>query len=90
MNVFQLDLHILAQFEVEGGQRLVEQQHFRTGYHGTRNGYALLLPTRQSADFPSLKAFEVDQFHRLGHPAFDFFLRRFLHSQTEGDVFIHI
>ena len=40
----ELDEHVLAQLEVERGERLVEEQHLRAVDEGARDGDALLLP----------------------------------------------
>ena len=43
----ELDLHLLAQLEVERAERLVEQQHLRPVDQGAGQGDALALPARE-------------------------------------------
>ena len=43
LDALQLDLHLLAQLEVERAQRLVEQQHRRPVHQRPRQRHALLL-----------------------------------------------
>ena len=45
----QLDLHLLAQLEVERRQRLVEQQHLRPVRQRAGERHALLLAARELA-----------------------------------------
>ena len=42
----ELELHLLAQLEIEGSQRLVEQEHRRVVDQGPGEGDPLLLPAR--------------------------------------------
>ena len=46
----QLDLHALAQLQVERAERLVEQQHVRLEHHAARDRDALLLAAGELAD----------------------------------------
>ena len=47
LNRLELDLHLLAQLEVERAERLVEQQHARPPDQGTGQRHALTLAARQ-------------------------------------------
>ena len=42
---FQLDAHLLPELGIEGGERLVEQQHVGIHDQGPRQGHALALAT---------------------------------------------
>ena len=61
LQLFQLDLHPLAQFQVEGAQRFVEQQDLRTLDQGACQGGALLLPTAHLARVATAETFKIDQ-----------------------------
>ena len=47
LDALQLDLHLLAELEVEGAERLVEQQHARTVDERARERDALALAARE-------------------------------------------
>ena len=47
LDLLQLDLHLLAELEVERAERLVEQQHLRLDDGGARERDALPLPARE-------------------------------------------
>ena len=53
----ELDLHLLAELEVERAERLVEQQHLRPVHQRPRERDALPLATRQLARPAPLVAF---------------------------------
>ena len=48
--LFQLLLHILAQLQVKGAERLVKEQYLRLVYECTCNSYTLLLTARETCD----------------------------------------
>ena len=50
LQVLHLHLHLLAQLQVEGGHRLVEQQHLRLEHDRPRQRHALLLPAGELVD----------------------------------------
>ena len=60
----QLDLHLLAQLEVERAQRLVQQQHARPVDQRARQRHALALAARQLV---RLAAAEAAERHHLQH-----------------------
>ena len=90
LNVLQLVLHILAELEIQGTERLIQQQHARAVDQRTGNGDALLLTARQGGHAAMLKALEVDQREHFLHTPLDFRLGQLFQPQTEGDVLIHI
>ena len=93
MNVvkrLQLVLHVLAELEVERGERFVEQKHSRVVDERAGDGDALLLAARQSRDGAALEAFEVDESERVLHPLYDLFFLDLRDPQTERDVFKHV
>ena len=62
----QLDLHLLAQLEVEGAERLVEEQHLGAVDERPGEGDALALA---AAELVRLAVAEPRQAHRLEHLA---------------------
>src|SRR5690348_10240163 len=56
LDLFQLDLHLLAQLEVEGAERLVQEQHRRLVDHGAGERDALSLPAGKLVGAPVLKS----------------------------------
>jgi hypothetical protein len=86
LDPFQLQLHGLAQLEVEGAQRLVQQQGPWPVDQGPGQGDPLLLAARQLAGLALLAALQLDQGQGLGHPAPDLALVDPLAAQAEGHV----
>ena len=63
----KLELHLLAQLQIEGRKRLVEQQHARPVHECACERDALRLPARELADAPARQFGEADRrqrFHR--------------------------
>ena len=78
MDALELDLHLLAQLQVERAERLVEQQHARLEHERTRERDALLLAARElvragagssPSDAPSRARGACAATLRLAHPA---------------------
>ena len=67
VHLFELDLHLLPHFEVEGAEGLVEEQNFGLVDDGAGDGDALLLPAREGGDGALFKAFQIDERERLFH-----------------------
>jgi hypothetical protein len=66
LQLLQLDLHVLAQLEVERAQRLVEQQQRGLEHEAPRDRHPLLLAARQLVDALALRAGKADPLqHRL-------------------------
>ena len=65
----QLELHLLAELQVEGSQRLVEQEHTRLVDERTCERDALLLAAGELARLPRLHSVQVDQVEDLAHTA---------------------
>ena len=87
LNALQLDLHILAQLEVERAERLVEQQHARLVDERTRDGDTLLLAAGQAGHIARLEAGKADAAQSISL-RFQLDLGRvhLLDVQAEGDV----
>ena len=77
----QLQLHLLAQLQIQRPQRLVQQQHLRSVHQRSGNGHALALAARHLADPPLFEALQLHGAQRLGQP---------LHCQSVGHVVIDI
>ena len=87
LQLLELDLHVLAQLEVECAQRLVEQQQRGLQHQAAGNRHALALPARQLVHALVLHARQADT---LQHGA-DFFddvsAPQAAPSQAIADVF---
>ena len=64
----ELDLHLLAELQVERAERLVEEQHARPVDERAGEGDALALAARQLAGLARLVALEADHPQGLGDP----------------------
>ena len=64
---FQLQLHLLAQLEVQRAQRLIQQQDLGFVDQAAGNGHALLLAARHLGDAAALKAFQAHHFQHIPH-----------------------
>jgi len=69
LDPLELELHLLAQLQVEGAERLVEQEHLRTIDERPRQGDALLLTAGELARLAVLHAFEADHAQHLADAA---------------------
>ncbi|CAM5743620.1 hypothetical protein SHIRM173S_05177 [Streptomyces hirsutus] len=84
LDAFELQLHLTAQFQVEGAERLVEQQYLRVVDQGAGHGDPLLLAAGELVRLLVGLLAELDEFQHLAH--------LLLHApdaapaQTEGDV----
>ena len=65
LDALELDLHLLAQLEVEGAERLVEQQDGRPIDERPGERDALRLATRDLARLATLEAGQLDQLEHL-------------------------
>ena len=65
----ELDLHLLAQLEIERAQRLVEQQHLRLVDQRAGKRHALALAAGKLRGPPCVEALERDQIQRLARLA---------------------
>ena len=92
LDALELDLHILAQLEIQGAQRLVQQQHLGPVDDGPGDGHPLLLPAGEGVHRPLAVAGQVHQGQGLLHPGFELRLGHLLNPQAEGHVLkdIHV
>src|SRR4029079_16621569 len=86
LDAFQLELHLLAQLEVERAERLVEQEHARFVTDRPRECDALLLAAGELARLATLAPGEIDELEDLGDARLDLPLRHALPLEPERDV----
>ena len=82
----QLELHLLAELQVEGAERLVEQEHARAVDERAGERDALLLAARELARLALVEAGEPDEPQDLGHAPLDVLAADPAAAQAEGDV----
>ena len=86
LDVLQLELHRLAQLQVERAERLVEQQHRGEVDEGARERDALTLAARELARLGLRVVREAHALQHLPHAARDLGLGDLLAAKAEGDV----
>ena len=86
LDALQLQLHLLAQLQVERAQRLVQQQHARMVDQGAGERDALRLAARQLRRLALLEALQLDQLEHLGNALGDLGLRHLALAQPERHV----
>ena len=74
LDAFELELHLLAQLQVQSPQGLVQEQDLRTVHEGAGQGHALLLPSRELGLPPLTEALEVHQPKHILDTAMDLVL----------------
>ena len=67
LDALQLQLHLLAELEIERAERLVEQQHLRVVDERARERDALLLAAGQLLRLSLPAAGEIDELEHLEH-----------------------
>ena len=101
LDALELDLHILAQLQVQGAQGLVQQQHLGPVHQGPGDGHPLLLSAGEGVGLAVFKALEADDLQHLHDGGADLLLAELDHPlaggvrrvgdllqpQAEGDVF---
>ena len=86
MDAAQLLLHRMAQLEIEGGQRLVQQQHLGPHDERARERDPLLLPAGQAIDHAVAEPVQPHQPQRLRHPGRDLRPRHLPQREAEADI----
>ncbi len=71
LDPLELDLHRLAELEVERAERLVQEQRPGVVDQGSRERDPLLLAARHLTRAPLLTADEIDDLQHLAHPPLD-------------------
>ena len=90
VHLLELDLHVLAHLQVQGGQRFVQEEDFRLVDDGPGDGDTLLLAAGEGLHVAVLI---IGHGHELEHAAdalVDLVGRYFLELQAEGDVVIDV
>ena len=82
----ELDLHLLAELQVERPERLVEEQDARPVDERSREGDALPLTARQLARLAALVALQPDHPERIGDACRALCLGHLAHHQAVGHV----
>ena len=86
LDPLELDLHLLAELEVEGAERLVEEEDRRPVDQGPGEGDPLRLAAGDLGRLARLKAGQLDELEHLGHAALDLGALDALPAQPERDV----
>ena len=71
LDPLELDLHVLAQLQIQGAQRLVQQQHLGLVHQGPCDGHPLLLAAGERVRLSVFKALETHDFQHLQDPGAD-------------------
>ena len=86
LDALELDLELATQLEVEGAERLVEEQHVGPVDQRPGEGDPLLLAARQLVRLAAFVAGQVDELERFTDPARGLVLGDALALQAERDV----
>ena len=90
LHTLQLDLHVLAELEIEGAERLVEEQDVGLVDEGAGDGDALLLTAREAGHLALLEALHVHEGEHLGDALLYLGVGALCQSETEGDVLVDV
>jgi hypothetical protein len=88
LDALQLDLHLLAQLEVERAERLVEEEDPRVVDERPRQGNPLLLAAGELVRLAVLVAGELDEVEHLADATPHLVVRDLPPAQSEGDVLV--
>ena len=89
LQAFQLDLHFLAQLQIERRKRFVQQQNARLRGQRAGQSHALLLAARQLAGLARRQRLQFDQRQHPLHCRGDFGFGTPLHFKAKADVLRH-
>jgi hypothetical protein len=89
LDPLQLELHLLAELEVERAKWLVQQQHLRLVDERPGQGHSLLLAARELGRPPAFEAGKIDQLQGLADPAIHVPAGHLLPSKAERHVVKH-
>ena len=82
----ELDLHLLAELQVEGAQRLVEQEQLRPVHERAREGDPLALAAGELARLSRLEARQAHELERLRDPGLPLAPAHLPHHEPVPDV----
>ncbi len=88
LDPLELDLHLLAELEVEGAERLVEEQDGRLVHEGPGEGHALRLAAGDLAGLAALVAGQLDELEHLGDALLDVGVGNLPAPKPERDVVV--
>ena len=86
LDPLQLQLHVLAELQVERAERLVEEEHARVVHERAAERDALLLAARELPGLALREPGEADELEHLVHAPFELILRDALPLEPERDV----
>ncbi|MNZ80381.1 hypothetical protein D3C78_990130 [compost metagenome] len=86
LHALEFDLHFLAQLEVQGRQRFIQQQHFGFRRQGPGQSHPLLLAAGQFGRFAFGQVLHLHQREHFLDPLRDQFAIKALHLEAEGDI----
>lgn len=86
LEIFEFDLHVLAELGIEGGEGFVEEEHLGAADEGAGEGDALALTARELVGFPGLEVLEGNKREGFEHAAFAFGGFDLLHGEAEFDI----
>jgi hypothetical protein len=89
LNPLELELHLLAQLQVQSTERLVEKEQRRPVGEGSRERDPLLLPSGQRAREAARQRLHANGREGLAHALLDLAPRHPPALRTEGDVLRH-
>ena len=89
MQPLDLDAQLVAQFRIEVGERLVEQEHGGIPHQRAADGDTLALAAGKLVRAPVEERHDLQKLGRPGHALLDLGLRRLRHLQAEGHVLAH-
>ena len=90
LQALELQLHFLAQFEIQRTKGFVQQQDLRLVHQTAGNGNTLLLTTGHLADAAALEAFQAHDFQHIAHLTADGLFVQLFQTQAKGHVLEHI
>ena len=90
LDALELVLHILPQPQIQGAQRLVQQQDLGLVDQGPGDGHPLLLAAGELGDLSVLKAPEADDVQHLLDPPVDLHGVKLGDAQAEGNVVVDV
>ena len=90
VHLLQLDLHVLAHLEVQGGEGLVQEEHLRLVHDGAGDGDTLLLAAGEGLHVAVLVVGHRDELEDPADALLDLLLGHFLELEAEGDVVVHV
>ena len=88
LDALELQLHLLAQLEVERAERLVEQEHLGPVDQRASQRDSLLLTARKLRAPPLAVAGQADQLQRFHDAPLDLFAGHLLAAQAERHVVV--